>query len=156
MKQATKMAAYGGDGFQRRNKGIKQEIGEIWGHCGLNCEWTRLKAVLLHRPGRELDIAGVADKMLMDEVPDWETARKQHDLMAQAYRDAGVKVTLIEPKESPPPNQLFMADLFFMTPEGAILGRPAGQIRAGEERHVAHSLAHLEIPILKSKSSPLK
>ena len=27
---------------------------------------------------------------------------------------------------------VFMADLFFMTPEGAILARPASEVRAGE------------------------
>jgi len=38
----------------------------------------------------------------------------------------------------------------FMTPEGAILGRPASTVRAGEERFVARQLAELSIPILRS------
>jgi len=37
-----------------------------------------------------------------------------------------------------------------MTPEGAILGRPASTIRAGEERWVAQALSELGIPILHS------
>jgi N-dimethylarginine dimethylaminohydrolase len=38
----------------------------------------------------------------------------------------------------------------FMTPEGAILGRPASTVRAGEEKLVAWRLAQLGIPILRS------
>jgi N-dimethylarginine dimethylaminohydrolase len=45
---------------------------------------------------------------------------------------------------------MFVADLMFMTPEGAILGRPASTVRAGEERLVARRLAELGIPILLS------
>jgi N-dimethylarginine dimethylaminohydrolase len=45
---------------------------------------------------------------------------------------------------------MFVADLMFMTPEGAVLGRPASTVRAGEERSVARRLAELGIPILLS------
>jgi N-dimethylarginine dimethylaminohydrolase len=45
---------------------------------------------------------------------------------------------------------MFVADLMFMTPEGAILGRPASTVRAGEEKLVAERLAQLGIPILRS------
>jgi len=59
-------------------------------------------------------------------------------------------VRLVEPDSAPPPNLMFVADLFFMTPEGAILGRPASTVRAGEERLAARRLAELGIPILAS------
>jgi N-dimethylarginine dimethylaminohydrolase len=45
---------------------------------------------------------------------------------------------------------MFVADLLFMTPEGAVLGRPASTVRAGEERFVARRLAELGIPILRT------
>jgi N-dimethylarginine dimethylaminohydrolase len=45
---------------------------------------------------------------------------------------------------------MFAADLFFMTREGAILGRPASLVRAGEEVHAAQKLLDLKIPILAS------
>jgi N-dimethylarginine dimethylaminohydrolase len=47
---------------------------------------------------------------------------------------------------------MFMADLFAMTPEGAILARPASAARAGEERVVARRLADLGVPIVRSIS----
>src|SRR3546814_8550844 len=37
-----------------------------------------------------------------------------------------------------------------MTPEGAILARPASTVRAGEERWVARRLADLGVPILRT------
>jgi N-dimethylarginine dimethylaminohydrolase len=40
--------------------------------------------------------------------------------------------------------------LFFMTPEGAVLARPASTVRAGEERWVARRLADLGVPILRT------
>jgi N-dimethylarginine dimethylaminohydrolase len=45
---------------------------------------------------------------------------------------------------------MFVADLLFTTPEGAILSRPASSIRAGEERYVAEQLTKLGIPILRT------
>jgi arginine deiminase len=56
----------------------------------------------------------------------------------------------VEPPGQPSPNQMFVADLMFMTPEGAILARPASTVRAGEERWVARRLADLGVPIIRS------
>jgi N-dimethylarginine dimethylaminohydrolase len=81
---------------------------------------------------------------------DAEGARAQHDALAQAFRGAGVTVHYVEPPGAAPPNLMFVADLLFMTPEGAIVGRPASTVRAGEERFIARRLAELEIPILRT------
>jgi arginine deiminase len=81
---------------------------------------------------------------------DADRARQQHDALAQAYRDAGVTVHYVEPAATPPPNLIYVADLMFMTPEGAIVGRPASTVRAGEERFVARRLADLGVPIVRS------
>jgi N-dimethylarginine dimethylaminohydrolase len=45
---------------------------------------------------------------------------------------------------------MFCADLFVMTPEGAIVARPASTVRAGEERWVARRLAEVGVPIVRS------
>jgi N-dimethylarginine dimethylaminohydrolase len=113
-------------------------------------EWSWLKAVLLHRPGQELMEMAEPDGLQMLGHIDVEKASRQHDALAQAYRDAGVLVHYVEPDGSPPPNLMFIADLVFLTPEGAVLGRPASTVRAGEERFVARRLAELGIPILRS------
>jgi N-dimethylarginine dimethylaminohydrolase len=87
---------------------------------------------------------------LMLATPDPAGMQVQHDALAQAYGVEGIQVHLVDPPTLPPPNQLFSADLMAMTPEGAILARPASSIRAGEERWVARALAELGIPILRS------
>jgi N-dimethylarginine dimethylaminohydrolase len=81
---------------------------------------------------------------------DVAVAQRQHDGIVETFRRAGVTVHYVEPLQTVPPNLMFVADLMFMTPEGAILGRPASTVRAGEERFVARRLAELGIPILLS------
>lgn len=142
--------AYGGAGWQIRADSLGEELGTIWGRCGISTEWTPLKQVLLHRPGPELDAVTDPDQALMLRVPETGRASDQHDGLARAYRDAGVEVHLVNPAAIPSPNLMFVADLMFMTPEGAILARPASPVRAGEERAVARRLADLGIPILLS------
>jgi N-dimethylarginine dimethylaminohydrolase len=81
---------------------------------------------------------------------DISRAQQQHDALAAAYRSLGVAVHYVEPDALPPPNLLFVADLIFLTPEGAVVGRPASTVRAGEERFVSRRLAALGIPILRT------
>ena len=150
MTDILKTAAYGGLGWSPRTESLRQEIGRVWGTCGVGTEWSPLKAVLLHRPGPELEELADPDAAQMLAPLDADRIRKQHDALAQAYREAGVAVHYVEPNEAPPPNLIFVADLMFMTPEGAIIGRPASTVRAGEERWVARRLADLGVPILRS------
>ncbi len=144
-------AAYGGAGWQPRTMSLAEEMGSVWGDGGVGNEWSPLTAVLLHRPGPELIAAADPNEALMLEPLDLARAQAQHEAIAQAYRDAGVTVHYLE-AERPSPNQMFMADLFFMTLEGAILARPASPVRAGEERQAARRLADLGIPIVRSVS----
>jgi arginine deiminase len=143
-------AAYGGPGWSPRTNSLRQEIGQLWAQCGVVCEWSPLKTVLLHRPGTELEMAADPDSLQMLAPLDIDRAQQQHDTLAQAYRTAGVSVHYVNPRGEPPPHLMFVADLLFMTPEGAILGRPASTVRAGEECHAARRLAELGIPILRS------
>ncbi len=143
-------SAYGGQGWSPRTDSLGQELGRLWGACGVTTEWSALKAVLLHRPGPELENIGNPDAIQMLAWLDFGRAREQHEAMARAYREAGVVVHYVEPPQTPPPNQMFVADLMFMTPEGAIVGRPASTVRAGEERWVARRLADLGVPILRT------
>ncbi len=142
-------AAHGGPGWSPRTASLCQEIGTVWGRCGVETEWAPLTDVLLHRPGPELDRLNDPDVVQMLAPLDADRARAQHDALAQAYREAGVRVHDVDPDQSPPPNLMFVADLLFMTPEGAVVGRPASTVRAGEERWVARRLADLGVPVLR-------
>ena len=143
-------AAYGGEGWRPRTASLRSEIGSLWTACGICSEWSPLRAVLLHRPGPELTASDNPDAVQMLAPLDLAAARAQHAAIARAYRDAGVVVHDVRPDIQPSPNQMFVADLMFMTPEGAIVGRPASVVRAGEERWVARRLADLGIPILRT------
>jgi N-dimethylarginine dimethylaminohydrolase len=142
-------AAYGGEGWSPRKTSLRQEIGGVWGDCGVASEWSTLQAILLHRPGAELEASSDPNSVQMLAPVDVGRAQAHHDLLADAYRQAGVVVHYVEPNQVSPPNLMFVADLMFMTPEGAILGRPASTVRAGEERLVARRLAELGVPILR-------
>ena len=142
-------AAYGGDNWSPRLASHRQELGTLWAQCGIDSEWRPLKSVLLHCPGEELNAAQHdPDKLQMLDTLDLGRAREEHAAMAETYRAAGIKVYAVEPDLPCQPNLMFCADLLVMTPQGAILGRPASTVRAGEERQVARRLAALGIPIL--------
>ncbi len=144
-------SAYGGAGWQGRTRSHREEIGDLWAASGIDSEYGRLRAVLLHRPGGELAAAlDDPDSVQMLAPLDIGRAGEQHDAMAEAYRANGVAVAYVDPAGQPTPNQMFCADLFAMTPEGAILARPASTVRAGEERWVARRLADLGVPILRT------
>jgi arginine deiminase len=143
-------AAYGGENWSPRIASHREEIGLLWEGCGINSEWTQLKSVLLHSPGPEMENLRDPEAAQMLEIPDLELASRQHDALALTYREAGVTVHYVDPSGTPSPNLIFCADLFFMTPEGAILARPASTVRAGEERWIARRLAELGIPILRT------
>lgn len=151
MNDTFNMAAYGGEGWVPRLRSHKAEIGCVWASCGVENEWSVLRAVLMHRPGNELLAAGSSpNSTQMLEAIDIGRAQEEHDQIVQCYGDNGVAVHMLDPAEEPPPNQMFCADLFSMTPQGAVLARPASTVRSGEERMVARRLADMGIPILKT------
>lgn len=127
-----------------------EDLPLYWGHWGATSETGRLRAVLMRRPGREIE--GVADpaEPRWLEVLSPERARQQHDQLAQVYRDHGVTVYYVEESAEDRPNAIYCRDLLAMTPEGAIITRPAMDVRRGEERFVAATVAQLGVPIVKS------
>jgi len=143
-------SAYGGSGWSPRSRPLTDEIGSIWGRFGLASETAPLRSVMVHCPGPELEAAQEPDAIQMLDRLDLEKARLQHNRLVDAYIEAGINVYQVSPQDTTSPNQMFVADLFFMTPEGAILARPASTVRAGEERWAARRLVDLGIPILKS------
>lgn len=143
-------AAYGGPGWKKRSTSLREEMGSIWGPWGVASEWGPLRAVLLHRPEKEVEGLEDTDAALMLGRLEPERMREEHRALEDFYRKAGVEVYLVQPETDVPPNLMFCRDLFFMTPEGAVLARPAGTARAGEERVIQARLAALGVPILLS------
>ncbi|GAB6280101.1 MAG: dimethylarginine dimethylaminohydrolase family protein [Thermovirga sp.] len=109
-----------------------------------------MHSVLMRRPGPELaavkDPAAVRFKAMIDP----EVARTEHDALAEVYRSHGVVVHYVEGYRLDRPNALFMRDQVLMTPEGAIICRPAMEARRGEERYAAEALSSIGVPIIKT------
>jgi len=129
---------------------FKEDMPRIWGDWGVNSEIGKLRAVLMRRPGHEIEnmertYAKYRWKAPMDPVK----AREEHDRLAQIYRDHGVQVYYVE-ETGDYPNALFCRDLLLMTPEGAIITRPAIEVRRGEEKYVAQACAKIGVPIIKT------
>lgn len=150
MGRSLNSAAYGGEGWRPRSRLHLEELGIHWAACGQDSEWGTLKSVLLHAPGEEIVPKGDFNAALQLDPLDLAKAQDEHKQLAAAYHKAGVEVHLVNPVGNVTPNQIFCADLLFMTSEGAIIARPASEQRAGEERHVASRLSQIGIPILKT------
>lgn len=127
-----------------------EDMPQIWGDWYCDSEVGKLRAVLMHRPGPEIDSMKDAAEFRFRSLMDPERARAQHDALAAIYAEHGVEVYYVERTRPDRPNAMFMRDLMFMTPEGAIVGRPAMASRRGEERFVAETLAKLGVPIIKT------
>ncbi|MTI95938.1 MAG: amidinotransferase [Firmicutes bacterium] len=128
---------------------FQNDMPDFWGDWGVASEVEPLKAVLLRRPGPEIESFDHAHVRFKAPV-DPEKFRAQHDALAAIYRDHGVQVYYVDNQRPDRPNAVFMRDLVFMTPEGAIIGRPAMRERRGEERYAAEALAALGVPILRT------
>jgi N-dimethylarginine dimethylaminohydrolase len=144
----TTLAKQGGEGWQSCADTFVEAMPEIWGEWGVSSEYGRLRAVLLRRPGPEIDAVVDHNTALWLEPMDPDLARTNHDALAEAYRANGVTVHYVENGRLDKPNSHFIRDLMLMTPQGAIVARPASRQRAGEERFVAEALGHLGVPVL--------
>lgn len=131
---------------------FSDEAKALWGDWYCDSEIGRLRAVLMRRPGREIEGVTVNNyETFRWKAPmEVDRARKQHDALAQIYRDHGVDVHYVENQRVDRPNALFMRDQVLMTPEGAIVCRNGISARRGEERYAAETLASLGVPIVKT------
>ncbi|WDV46025.1 arginine deiminase [Clostridiaceae bacterium M8S5] len=61
-------------------------------------EIGKLKTVLLHRPGKEIEnlTPDLMERLLFDDIPFLEVARQEHDAFADVLRDNGVEVLYLE------------------------------------------------------------
>lgn len=61
-------------------------------------EIGKLKKVLLHRPGKELEnlMPEYLERLLFDDIPYLDIAQQEHDAFAQILKDNGVEVVYLE------------------------------------------------------------
>lgn len=148
--KVTDIDAIPGERWFPKESNFEDDITEYWGDWGVCSEVDTLKAVLLRRPGKEIEDFKASEVRFSDEPIDVELMRRQHDEVAQIYRDFGAKVYYVENQREDRPNAVFCRDLMFMTPEGAIITRPGMAARRGEERYIAEALAKIGVPVLRT------
>ncbi|ABD11135.1 N-dimethylarginine dimethylaminohydrolase [Frankia casuarinae] len=141
-----------GPGWHARvaSHGAEVAEGRLWTRCGYRSEYARLRRVLLVRPPCSLSVDAEPNSRLMLEKVDLSALRDQCEAIIAAFRRLAVDVLVGMVPDECPPNVVFQRDLFLMTPDGAVLGRPASRQRAGEERHTAAVLASAGYPILRT------
>jgi N-dimethylarginine dimethylaminohydrolase len=142
-------ATYGGPGWRPRIDDHSRDVQEgfVWHHCGVSSEVAPLREVLLVLPDSDITHDGDPDQQLFLDWPDPARLRGQAQSIAALYEQHQIQVHWAAPSRYHP-NWIFQRDLFFMTPEGAALARPASVQRAPEARFAAERLASLGVPII--------
>jgi N-dimethylarginine dimethylaminohydrolase len=132
---------------------FEEDLTEVWGKkWSVSSEVGKLQAVLLRRPGKEIENVKDPAKWRWKAPMDAKKAREQHDKLAEIYRMHGVTVYYVENQREDRPNAIFMRDNVLGTPEGVILCRHGLRVRRGEERAVAASLGKIGVPIIRTIS----
>jgi N-dimethylarginine dimethylaminohydrolase len=132
---------------------FEENLPSVWGRrWSVSSEVGKLRAVLLRKPGKEIEAVKNPSDWRWKDVMDPAKARDQHDAVAEVYRSCGVDVFYVEEQRDDRPNAIFMRDNVLGTPEGAIVCRQATAFRRGEERGVALALAKIGCPIIRTIS----
>ncbi len=145
-------ATYGGSGWVSRDSNLKDEIraGELWAPFACDSGSSRMTDVLLYRPGAKLAEIEDIDRALHLRPVDPGRLREQADRLFETYESLGVRVHRIpgdHVDDLRHPNAIFLCDVFWQTPFGAVIARMANPVRAGEERAVSARLVELGVPI---------
>jgi N-dimethylarginine dimethylaminohydrolase len=138
----------------------------VWGaRWGANSEVGRLRAVLMRRPGAELeriraDAWDPTMQALVDpeegwywessEAPDLELVQEQYEGLVAVLQTEGVEVHFAPPIEARFSKAMYMRDPLMTVPGGAIIGRLAPRMRRGEEASVTQAVASIGMPILRT------
>jgi N-dimethylarginine dimethylaminohydrolase len=120
---------------------------------GANSEYAKLTRVLLYRPGQEID--GYPDSAGIQHLApiSYRNLMTEYDAIISTFTSLGVAVDLIDSSPLSADdwyryNLMYCRDLFFMTPQGAILGKMANQTRAAEPAYAARALKTAGVPLL--------
>jgi N-dimethylarginine dimethylaminohydrolase len=133
--------------------------GRLWGCTN---DVGKLRAVLMHRPGEELDvvrnlpmpeIGGYGDPQsgwywMGRTLPDLPAMQRAHDTLAGMLRAEGVDVIYVDKAAPGRMKQIYTRDSVIGVKGGAIVTRLARRVRRGEEWPVTRALANAGCPIL--------
>ena len=138
----------------------------VWhGQWGCTNDVGRLRAVLMHRPGEEVNLVSGAAYLPEigahgdpaagwywrgKEPPDLAAMQAQHDALAAALRKEGVNVVYLEDVPRRQHKSISTRDVVIGVGGGAIVCRLGTRYRRGEELAATRALAKLGVPILRT------
>lgn len=143
-----------------------QQLSKNWGRAwGCGNDVGRLRAVLMHSPGPEMDTVDPAMAIpelgaYGDDASGWYWAgqtvppmaryREQHACLVAALQEEGVEVFFMESAEPGKTKQVYTRDSVIMLPGGAVVTRLGPLVRRGEELTATRTLARMGVPILRT------
>lgn len=127
------------------------DMPKVWGeNWSVTSEIGKLRAVMVHRPGKEIDNIKDPNAIYFRDFIDADKARWEHDQLVQVYKRHGVEVYNIEETDPGCPNAMYCHDLILGTPEGAIITRPGIEIRHKEVKYAAQKASEIGMPIIRT------
>jgi N-dimethylarginine dimethylaminohydrolase len=121
-------------------------------------EYSKLVSVLLYRPNPSMKSEKPSNVDHINKI-DYKLMLKEYYKIKKAYKKNKVKVISLNHKKVDKissQNIIFMHDLFFMTPNGAIISNMCNEIRKKEPEYINMLFKKLKIPILKKIKTPAK
>ncbi|MEQ1520472.1 MAG: arginine deiminase family protein, partial [Aestuariivirga sp.] len=162
--ETIKMFATPGDPpFEDRHE-LEAHWGRAW---GINNDVGRIRSVLVHRPGKEMDVIDPKKRIesigsfgdlkagwyfQSDTMPQVSEMQAQHDALVAALRAKGVEVHHVDGDAAGRIKSCYTRDPLIMVKGGAIICRMGTRVRRGEELAITRTLARLGIPILRTLS----
>lgn len=162
--ETVRMFAIGGEPPHEDPAEQEATWGRVW---GLSNDVGRIRTVLMHRPGPEMEIVDPSKRIesigsygdlaehwyfQSEQPPDIAEMQAQHDAFVAALERRGVEVVY---QQDVGPTQLkavYTRDPLIMVKGGAIVNRMGTRIRRGEELVTTRTLAALGVPILRTLS----
>jgi N-dimethylarginine dimethylaminohydrolase len=160
--QTVKMFAAGAEPAFETEAELAAHWGRAW---GVDNDVGRIRAVLVHRPGAEMEIIDPTKRIesigsfgdekagwyfQSDRVPDLSEMQAQHDSLVKALHAEGIEVCNVEGVGGGRLKSCYTRDPLIMVKGGAIVCRMGARIRRGEELAITRTLAALGIPILRT------
>ena len=134
---------------------FEDEVEKYWGkRWGAPTEIGRLRTVLLHRPGVEIDSIDLPlERWRYSSKPDLKEMIEDHERLVQAFKSEGVEVIIRLPEKESPPRlvkSIYCRDPSFAVKGGMVIARMYDGLRRGEEKYHMQTYAQLGCPILRT------
>ncbi len=142
---------------------LKRWWGRSWGCTN---DVGRLRVVLMHRPGPEVNVVDTSKRLEMgafgdiqqgwywrgNQGPDLAGMQRQHDAYVKILKDEGVEIVFLDQAGPGRMKSCYTRDVVIGVGGGAIVTRMGPRIRRGEEVQATRTLARLGCPILRTLS----